>query len=191
MDYETASDKYDVIEEVVSGNRVLDVGCLGTDTVTDLHDQIRSWSDETIGIDLNKELAAEIDDVIIADAESYQIDKPVDVIVAGDLIEHLSNPGQFVARCDENLASNGRVLIVTPNGLGYRHFMNHLLMKDAVNRNHTCWFDAQTLRQLFARYGFREERLTYIRGAQGLGTIVESVFPQVSRDILAVFERDN
>jgi 2-polyprenyl-3-methyl-5-hydroxy-6-metoxy-1,4-benzoquinol methylase len=122
--YETAGDKREVIQPEVAGMSVLDVGCLGTDSITGLHDQIRQWANSTIGIDVNEQLAKKVHDVRVADAQKFTLESPVDTVVAGDLIEHLPNPGQFIERSEVNLKQGGRLVIATPNAMGYRHFQN-------------------------------------------------------------------
>src|SRR5205809_7922889 len=48
-------------------------------------------------------------------AEDFDFDVKFDVILAADLIEHLSNLGSFLAACSRNLKPGSRLLITIPN----------------------------------------------------------------------------
>jgi 2-polyprenyl-3-methyl-5-hydroxy-6-metoxy-1,4-benzoquinol methylase len=49
-----------------------------------------------------------------------------DVVVAGDIIEHLSNPGLMLDGIRSRLATNGRVIISTPNAFGVASWLRVL-----------------------------------------------------------------
>jgi len=155
--------KFGRILELAKDREVLDVGCVGgrNERVEDSsHPRITSVARYCLGIDI---VADEIErrklsgyTVEIADAESFQLGRRFDVIVAADLIEHLVNPGNFLARAREHLRPSGVLCLVTPNALSLNNALKSLAgLKVAVNPEHTCWFDRTTLRGLLGRYGFR------------------------------------
>jgi len=92
---------------------------------------------------------------VVADAQTFDLGRTFDVIVAADLIEHLANPGAFLARAREHLKPGGLLAIVTPNALSLNNALKSLAgLRVRVNPEHTCWYDRTTLRQLLARFGF-------------------------------------
>jgi len=156
--------KFGRILELAQGRDVLDVGCVGGIGEVDLeqtsHARLAKVARSLLGIDT---VAAEIErrrnqgyDVVVADAQSFDLGRKFDVIVAADLIEHLGNSGAFLERAREHLRPGGLLCIVTPNALSLNNALKSLAgLRVRVNVEHTCWYDRTTLRQLLARYEFQ------------------------------------
>jgi 2-polyprenyl-3-methyl-5-hydroxy-6-metoxy-1,4-benzoquinol methylase len=83
---------------------VLDVGCVGEATQYNhpewLHGLIRKHAKSILGIDYNMEGIKRLQkagyNVKFSDAENFSLSCKFDIIVASELIEHLSNPGLFL-----------------------------------------------------------------------------------------------
>jgi SAM-dependent methyltransferase len=87
-----------------------------------------------------------------------------DLIVAGDVIEHLQNPGQFLEGCRDALSANGLVLITTANAFGVSCFAKALLSHEAaVHPEHTAYSSHRTLARLCEMSGLRASLLGYYR----------------------------
>src|SRR3989344_2076395 len=90
----------------IENKKVLDVGCVEHDIKNKnkeriwVHDFLRKHTKQVIGIDILKKdidiLRKQKYDVHFQNAESFHFDEKFDVIFAGELIEHLSNPGVFL-----------------------------------------------------------------------------------------------
>lgn len=142
------------IERIPSNaNRVLDIGCVRHNEAkrqeANLHDTISSHVDgELIGIDINKteikKMQNEGYNVQVGDAQELSFDQPFDVIVAGEVIEHLCNPGVFLNKASKNLTDSGRIVLTTPNPDGFAYFRKALL-NQKNNPTHTCWIDPPNL----------------------------------------------
>jgi len=98
------------ILDAVAGKRVLDIGCVAADELMELHKQIRTAASDCVGMDI---VAA--DGVVQADAQDFDFDEPFEVIVAGEVIEHLGNVKGFLDSIFRNLVPGGRLIITTPN----------------------------------------------------------------------------
>ena len=153
----------DLILERVSGKRVLDVGCVDHDneyarTPDDLHQQIAEEADYTLGIDVLDESVERMQEegynVVVADIQSLDLDEVFDVIVLGEVIEHLVDFDGLLTSLESHLAPNGRIIITTPNAMSILYSIRRLVSGEFANTTHTTWFDSQTIKQLFARYGF-------------------------------------
>lgn len=160
------------ITDVVEGKNVLDLGCVCHDLEQArrpewLHRVITNAARSVVGVDYLKHeveiLKAMGYDVVCANVENMRLGETFDVIVAGDLIEHLSNYGLFMQTLTTHLAPGGQILISTPNPVNLLRFCAVLLRGCAgANPEHTCWFTAKVLDQLARRYGFEVARIGYV-----------------------------
>lgn len=92
-----------------------------------------------------------------------------DVMVCGETLEHLSNPGLFL----EYLRRlNIPLLVTVPNA--FSENARHQMQKgiEAVNSEHVCWYSYHTLRVLLERHRFTVTAWAYYHGrprfAEGL-----------------------
>lgn len=156
----------------VRDKKVLDLGCVQHDLSSKenpdwLHGIINKHAISVLGVDyLAEEIAAlkqQGYNMVSADVETMQLRDRFEVIVAGDIIEHLSNCGQFMERVYEHLAPEGLFLVTTPNPIHFLRFVQ-LLLKGQVgaNRQHTCWFTQKVLNQLAGRHGFQIVDVAYV-----------------------------
>lgn len=161
--------------ELATGPRVLHVGCANNRfprTKAELGHWLHGalieagWS--VLGADINREHLAEMAragyEVTYLDAMAIPEEgERFDSIVAGELIEHIENPGLFLNGCRKRLAPGGRLVLTTPNAFGVMDILGYVRKFDrAFHPEHTCWFDAQTLRQMLERCGFRVEELRFV-----------------------------
>lgn len=153
-----------ILAEIDSG-RVLDVGCVQHDPTKRhdpnwLHQHLYNRADEVLGIDIDEEGINKLQEagynVSVSDAESLDVNNKYDYIVAGELIEHLSNPGKFLNSSKARLADGGRLIITTPNPWCWARLKN-LVKNDGIpcNPEHTHYHDEHTLQQLLEEYNFR------------------------------------
>jgi SAM-dependent methyltransferase len=85
-----------------------------------------------------------------------------DCIVAGEVIEHLSNPGAFLDKMALHLKPDGHLIITTPNAFNIRLFWRILKNNNIkAHGEHTCWYDPLTLTQLLMRHSFGVERIFF------------------------------
>lgn len=169
-----------ILNEINSDNSVLDIGCVhhNSDTANTnfwLHKYLYKQAKNVLGMDILEEECEKLRsigfNVVSGDAESFSLNQKFDVIIAGELIEHLSNPGNFLDRCFEHLNENGILIITTPNAWCILNFISALLKKSvSVHEQHTAWYDKKTLFQILLRHNFKEVNFEYIKprtGARG------------------------
>jgi SAM-dependent methyltransferase len=100
---------------------------------------------------------------IQANAESFHIDHAFSVIFAGDLIEHVCNPGMFLDACRAHLASGGRLILTTPNCFNLFNLMQKLMRDEpTVNADHVCYFNTKTIQVLLEKCGWKIDALHYL-----------------------------
>ena len=152
----------------VKGPEVLDVGCTGhfveIGAPNWLHGRLRQKFPSVSGIDISEENAALLrrngfDKIYVQSAEKFELSDRFDTIVAGELIEHLANPGLFLRQARAHLKPGGRLVLTTPNAFSLL-FISYALFKypkTCENLQHTCWFCPQTMKELVDRCGFKIE----------------------------------
>lgn len=164
-----------LLEAVPSSGSILDLGCVQHDAAAAMSDD---WvhahcyriGDDVLGIDC---LAEEVDrlarhgyHVEQANVETMALGRRFDTIVAGELVEHLSNVGAMFDRCHEHLREEGVFVLTTPNPWAFHRFKQALFGDVTCNDEHTCWFDERTIRGVLSRHGFAVERVEYIPPAE-------------------------
>lgn len=160
----------DILDEV-DGGRVLDLGCVQHDPAKRrdpdwLHQHLYRTADEILGVDVDekgvRELQAAGFNVTVGDAEVLDGHGQYDYIVAGDLIEHLENPGRFLSAARSRLADDGKLVVTTPNPWCWPR-LKRLAFGGEVHCNpeHTHYHDRRTLRQLLERKEF-EFRIDFV-----------------------------
>lgn len=129
-----------------------------------LHSKLKQNGCDLIGIDID---LAGIDylrehhglnDIIHGDLETadqiFQLEK-FDVILAADVLEHLNNPGLFLASARKILKTNGELIITVPNTFSLKKFLGvALLRQERTHPDHVCYYSLMNLYQLLGRFGF-------------------------------------
>ncbi len=147
---------------------VLDVGFLGQGIQSDSshwpHLLLKQKAKEVYGIDLDiGEKYSSDSHYQNASAEKFDFSIPFDVIFAGDIIEHLSNPGLFLESCKRNLTQEGRLIITTPNVFNLFNLTEKCAKREpTVNKDHTCYFNNKTLSTLLVKNGFESGTYDYM-----------------------------
>jgi SAM-dependent methyltransferase len=166
----TISDRFDVIRRYLQRSSVLDLGIVDArpakgstaDRVTRhpnlLFRRIVEINPGAVGVDLDKEgieaLRRAGFNVVCADAQTMDLGRQFEVIVAGELIEHLDNPGGFLANVKRHLARDGVLILTTPNPFyAKQKWKIWRYGRPQVHEDHTCWFDPITLGGLIRRMG--------------------------------------
>lgn len=144
------------------GLDVLDVGCVQHNPANYqsrywLHGAIARVARRVVGLDLYSDGIAFLRergfDVRAGDAQAFDLQEQFDVIVAGDVIEHLANLDGFIVSCLRHLRPDGSIIVSTPNPWYWRFPVKAALFgRVTVNNEHTLWLCPVTLGQLVARY---------------------------------------
>jgi len=103
-------------------------------------------------------------DTVVGDAQDFSLDRRFNTVFAGEIIEHLPRPGQFLQSAVRHLQPGGRIVLTTPYAQGVQHLLYAWLRypKTASNPEHVMWFCPSTLTNLAAQAGLTVERLELI-----------------------------
>jgi 2-polyprenyl-3-methyl-5-hydroxy-6-metoxy-1,4-benzoquinol methylase len=148
------------------GPDVLDVGCAGhipsPNDPTWLHGALRKSFDNVWGIELDPDLIqalsqAGYDNIVEADAQSFELDRLFNTVVAGEIIEHLENPAGLLQSAKRHLKPGGKIVLTTPFPFGLLHYAFAMLRFPTTcsNPQHTLWLCPTTLNVLAQRVQLR------------------------------------
>jgi 2-polyprenyl-3-methyl-5-hydroxy-6-metoxy-1,4-benzoquinol methylase len=95
--------------------------------------------------------------LIYGNMESIDLQKRFDVVIAGDVIEHVSNQGLFLDNIYSHLRDSGKLVITTPNAKWPTVFCK-------PNPTHTMWHDLYTLTTILNRHNFKVDFFHFYYG---------------------------
>ena len=180
-----------LLELVGTGKRVLDVGCSSGYLARPLVQR----GCTVVGIELDPEAAeaarSVCEDVLVGDVETMELPfaaESFDVVLCGDLIEHLRGPEQFLARVRPYLRLDGRIVLTTPNVANWAMRLGLLAgrwrytERGILDRTHLHLFTRKTLVETLERAGYRIVELDHTVPVPVVGTpFVERLAHGVSR----------
>ena len=161
-----------LIRDMIIGKEVLDLGSLGQTNSYSLWNDVykNSGYKSLTGIDLEDASQTALSHfnvkpsklpsdsrIVYGNFETYQFGKQFDVIVAGDLIEHVNNQGLLLQNVHRHLKTEGVFILTTPNSKWLTGFLK-------PNPTHVLWHDEFTLRRVLNINKFEIEKLIYYFG---------------------------
>lgn len=158
-----------LIKKFVAGKSILDIGSVGQTSKYNLWDLYPTFGIKKLtGIDIdliteeNQSLfgdqsIVESADIVCGNMETYKFDNKFDIVVAGDVIEHVSNQGLFLDNIFRHLNKNGLLIITTPNAKWPTVFLK-------PNPTHAIWHDKYTISRILSMHNFTIKEFHYYRG---------------------------
>jgi 2-polyprenyl-3-methyl-5-hydroxy-6-metoxy-1,4-benzoquinol methylase len=163
-------DRIGFIVEHARGRRVLDCGVIGSTLMPaseqlanlpqSLHWRIAAVAQDAVGIDV-ADVVEEANvrypqlNLVKASAEDLSdLEGPFDLVVLGDLIEHVSNPGLVLDEARSIIHTAGEIIITCPNALGAPNYLRFLLGRFREGLEHVTAHNKWTISQLLQRHGF-------------------------------------
>jgi SAM-dependent methyltransferase len=163
--------------ERAAGRRVVHLGFVDETRMEErvaqgswLHGQLAHVATELVGIDWSREgveaASAEGYEVYLADLESpEQVAslgiEPGDLVLAGEVVEHLANPGRMLEAVRPLLRKEGSLVVTTPNAHALTNTLAALAGLELVNSDHVGWHSWWTGRELLARHGYQVREVAY------------------------------
>lgn len=144
----------EIILQAVQGRDVLDIGSVGQTEAYHLWSQMKTAARSLTGIDTETPTDPAI---VQGNMETHDFGRQFDVVIAGDVIEHVDNQGLFLDNIRRHLRPDGRLILTTPNA-------KWLTVLPRPNPTHTLWHDRWTLAHLLSRHGFAIEHFRYYPG---------------------------
>ena len=180
-------DRESFIVERCSGRRVLHLGFVDEHLTEQkvasdrwLHARIAQAAGELIGVDVaadgvawarERGYRAEVADIQDdGSVRALGLDGWAEVVVAGEVVEHLEAPGLFLRAVKPTIATDGVLIVTTPNAYRAANFLAAATGRELIHPDHTGWHSPRTLRVLGERAGFRVlDELYYQNGVAQRG----------------------
>jgi 2-polyprenyl-3-methyl-5-hydroxy-6-metoxy-1,4-benzoquinol methylase len=168
-----------LLDLVGSDKRVLDVGC----SSGYLAQPLIARGCTVVGIERDPEAArvarAVCEDVLVGDVETMELpfaDASFDVVLCGDLIEHLGEPEAFLSRVRPLLSAGGRLVLSTPNVANWSMRLGLLAGRwrytdrGILDRTHARLFTRKTLVETLESAGYRATEIDFTVPVPLIGT---------------------
>ena len=149
----------------VAGKRCLDIGCVEhdlsyTDRPSWKHKKIVDAASYVVGVDILEEYAKILTergyDIRACDATSDEyLGEKFDIVVMGDVIEHVENPVNLLRFAVRHLEDGGKIVAKTPNPYYIDNIIKFAKGKDFVNFEHIAWYTPTMALELARRAGCR------------------------------------
>jgi 2-polyprenyl-3-methyl-5-hydroxy-6-metoxy-1,4-benzoquinol methylase len=128
-----------------------------------LHQRIMNNSNvnRLAGVDISKTgislmQKSEIDDLHVIESSKNlcdYFDEKFDIIIAGEVLEHVSNMGIFLDSIKSVCDDNSLILITVPNFAPIKRIFRLFWFNEVVHPDHVCYFSVSTLSSLFDKNG--------------------------------------
>ncbi len=202
--------------DAVTGRSVLHLGCTNFPYTQDsikagtfLHSEMAKVAGEVFGFDADERgidlmVSLGFTNLFLADLEALEnvkLDRTFDVVVAGEMIEHLLNPGLFLKGIKRFLRDDSTLLITTPNAYSIFRFLIYALSgkrgkNEPVHPDHVAYYSFRTLTRLLELTGYEviefcfydigtEHRPTNRWIYNVVNDVSVSIFPQLSDGVIA------
>lgn len=166
----TVVDRIAYLEGEASGRRVIHVGFVdsGCRSMQDaagawLHAHLAERATSLVGIDVDE---GGVKEAVDAGYEAYAVDcrdraavealaiEPAQLVIAGEVIEHLDDPGSFLSGLHALVAPGGLLVVTTPNAYGLFNVFASLALREINHPDHVVMFTWRTLTNLAGRHGW-------------------------------------
>lgn len=164
-------DRVEFIKKMCVGKKVLHLGCTNYPFTEDsiqknmlLHHELAKVAKTLHGFDfdragldiLAKAGAVNLHFADLEKLEEVELDETFDVIIAGEMIEHLSNPGLFLRGIKRFMSDQTELVITTINAYsGMRFFIYGLRgrggEREPVHPDHVAYYSYKTLSEVINR----------------------------------------
>ncbi len=187
----TLVDRFSYLCALAQGRRVVhvgfvDAGCqlLNEQSGAWLHEHLAGAAAELVGLDLD---VAGVEDARRRGYAAHAVDcrdieavrdlglEPADLVVAGEVIEHLDDPGSFLDGLHALVAPGGLLVVTTPNAAGLVNAAALLGNYEVNHPDHVVLFTCTTLDAMLTRHSWEPvEHAVYLQQVKSDATDARS-----------------
>ena len=173
--------RVEYIKNICVGKKVLHLGCTNHPYTEDsiknemlLHFDLEKQASELYGFDydqeglnvLSKHGGKNLYRADLEKLEDVNLDETFDVIIAGEMIEHLSNPGLFLRGIKRFMRKDTKLIITTINAYCGMRFIIYALrgkggFNEPVHPDHVYYYSYSTLNLILQRENLKVEKFLF------------------------------
>jgi hypothetical protein len=214
--------RLEAIREICRGRNVLHLGCTNYPYTEDaieknmlLHFDLEKIAERLTGFDYDQaglDILAAHGSTNLYRADLERLDQVecseiFDVIIAGEMIEHLNNPGLFLDGIKRFMSSKTVLMITTINAYCALRIVQYALRgkggtNEPVHPDHVAYYSHNTLRLLLERHGLAVEEFMFYdlgdehrphnrRAHNFINDVAVKFSPQLADGIIAVCRLQN
>lgn len=152
-----------IIDWVGTGKTILDVGC----AAGYIGGELKKNGNKVFGLDISEKAVQDarkvLDDVIVGNIEDIILpyrEKQFDVIICADVLEHLFQPEEVLAKLGKYLKDDGVIIVSLPNvahwSVRLSLFWGRFEYEDAglLDKGHIRFFTYDSALKMFGRAGY-------------------------------------
>lgn len=166
--------RVEYLREQCRGRRVLHLGCSSGQFLQDrlergslLHAVLAEEAGELYGVDVDEASLETMRGMgfhhlhhgNVEELDALNLPETFDVVVAGDLLEHITRPGAMLDGVKRFLRKAGRFIVSTNNAFGLHYQLRRWSGGYREHPEHVSFFSPETLVHLFERHGYRLEAM--------------------------------
>ena len=187
-------DSHEIIAEFVENNcRVLDVGC----AYGDLGALLKEKGCYVVGVEIDearaKEASQKLDEVVVGDIEKMDLEKkfskPFDVIVLGDILEHLVDPEAVLTKVRRILIDNGYIVVSLPS-IGYWRARAKIFLGKfeytsggVFEKTHLRFFTYSTAKHMIEKCGYKVVAEAYTYQPWGWKGLIDRILIRLRKQL--------
>ena len=154
---------------------MLHLGCSSGQFIRDrvergslLHAVLHEEARDLYGIDLNHESLVVMREQMgfqnlyqgnVERLDELKLDESFEVVLAGDLLEHLTCPGALLTGIKRFLRPEGKFVLSTVNAFGLHFQLRRWLGHYTEHPEHVCFFSPETIAHLLERHGYKVQEM--------------------------------
>jgi SAM-dependent methyltransferase len=112
---------------------------------------------------------------VCGDATKVTLNQSFDIVVAGEIIEHIEDSGACLSNMARHLNEGGRLVVTTPHVFFFLHFLESIFSsaERRWNAQHVGWYCPFTLQNLLRRNNLEVESCFYFTRSRKLHCLLE------------------
>lgn len=179
--YDKLINRQELIIQFIKNKKVMHLGCCDHKSIIKgkikdgswMHQKITENAFECLGIDIEKDTVEYVrsefkyENIIYGDITDKKKIKEVennkfDIMIMGEILEHVDNPVLFLKQIRENYKNNiSQILITVPNAFSYRNMKSIKKHQEVINSDHRYWFTPYTLAKIVTLAGYKVDEFFF------------------------------
>lgn len=178
QDIGNGKNRLDYLTECIRGKRLLHIGCCDHRSLIDVKIANGTWlhgiflqeAAICFGIDIDEDAIAYLSEKnyknlyaadIMHDLPKEIKQEHFDIIVLGEILEHLDAPAMFLKKLHSYFDYQYELIVTVPNAFCLENFKNCINHFERINSDHRFWFTPYTISKTLANGGYIPNQIIY------------------------------